>query len=478
MTEFAKRDFTQDERDALAAKGHAMPDGSYPISTVADLDNAVQAFGRAKNPTATKKHIISRARALNAVDRLPLKWNVSQEKTKASEISDALGISTEPAKLNDKHIPAIDDMHDAIGATKVDQQGKGNYATSTHLSAAQRHLKDAKSVLDTKALNSDTKHVLAKAALGKASQSLTHATREASAPDKSAIHDHNENLRAFAANPPADFAKYNDNHGEGGRFTSVDGTTGVPVNGGHSGSLNATVNAMRDVHRTYADKVRATQMSGKPMSADMLDTAQTKNDATGHLADAITSLQHDDAEAAHESLRNAASTLSGDKAFSSHADTVNGIADTLGKKIGKSLSLNFAEIDFAKMNENHDEKGRFAAGDAIANSAAGLSVHAETKAKQFADHYTATNDKQAFHAANKMAMAKIYADAAQKAAESGNLKDAAANLANAHQTAYSAAKNLESSSNPDTNRLSEKLTMPYGRAQAEAQSAVTQHNAW
>ena len=42
MTEFAKRDFTQDERDALAAKGHAMPDGSYPISTVADLDNAVQ----------------------------------------------------------------------------------------------------------------------------------------------------------------------------------------------------------------------------------------------------------------------------------------------------------------------------------------------------------------------------------------------------------------------------------------------------
>ena len=43
------RDFTKDERDALAKTGDALPDGSFPIKTGADLENAVQAFGRASD---------------------------------------------------------------------------------------------------------------------------------------------------------------------------------------------------------------------------------------------------------------------------------------------------------------------------------------------------------------------------------------------------------------------------------------------
>src|SRR5690242_11261043 len=69
-----KRDFTQEERDAAASSGAALPDGSYPIKTVQDLKNAVQAYGRAKNKAKVKAHIISRAKTLGATDSLPEGW--------------------------------------------------------------------------------------------------------------------------------------------------------------------------------------------------------------------------------------------------------------------------------------------------------------------------------------------------------------------------------------------------------------------
>jgi hypothetical protein len=69
-----KREFTQAERDAAEEKGHAMPGGGYPISNVSDLKNAIQAFGRAKNPAATKAHIKRRAAALGRSDLIPENW--------------------------------------------------------------------------------------------------------------------------------------------------------------------------------------------------------------------------------------------------------------------------------------------------------------------------------------------------------------------------------------------------------------------
>ena len=51
-----------------------MDDGSYPIHDKADLKRAIQAYGRAKDKAATKRHIIKRARALGATDMLPEGW--------------------------------------------------------------------------------------------------------------------------------------------------------------------------------------------------------------------------------------------------------------------------------------------------------------------------------------------------------------------------------------------------------------------
>lgn len=79
LHELAKREFTQEERDKAADKGQALPDGSYPIKTTGDLKNAIQAFGRAKDKAAVKKHIIERAKALGATDELPADWKDSDK---------------------------------------------------------------------------------------------------------------------------------------------------------------------------------------------------------------------------------------------------------------------------------------------------------------------------------------------------------------------------------------------------------------
>lgn len=69
-----ERKFSASSREKLAKKGFALPDGSYPIETVTDLENAIQAYGRAKDKEAAKEHIKKRAKELNKENILPENW--------------------------------------------------------------------------------------------------------------------------------------------------------------------------------------------------------------------------------------------------------------------------------------------------------------------------------------------------------------------------------------------------------------------
>lgn len=77
-----KREFDEKERQQAADSGAAMPDGSYPIKDVKDLENAIQALGRAKNPGKAKAHIKARAKALGATDKLPDSWSKQSKAAK------------------------------------------------------------------------------------------------------------------------------------------------------------------------------------------------------------------------------------------------------------------------------------------------------------------------------------------------------------------------------------------------------------
>jgi hypothetical protein len=64
------------ERQKLAKSGKALPGGSFPIRDTEDLQNAIRAFGRAKESdrSSVKRHIIKRARALGKYDLVPENW--------------------------------------------------------------------------------------------------------------------------------------------------------------------------------------------------------------------------------------------------------------------------------------------------------------------------------------------------------------------------------------------------------------------
>jgi hypothetical protein len=66
----------QEEREALAKEGKAMPDGAYPIRNIEDLKNAIQAYGRAKasERREVRKHIMKRARQLKQWKLVPEHW--------------------------------------------------------------------------------------------------------------------------------------------------------------------------------------------------------------------------------------------------------------------------------------------------------------------------------------------------------------------------------------------------------------------
>lgn len=67
---------SREKRQKLAAEKKALPDGSYPIVSVDDLKNAIQAYGRSKpgKRSAVRRHIVRRARGLDQADLIPDKW--------------------------------------------------------------------------------------------------------------------------------------------------------------------------------------------------------------------------------------------------------------------------------------------------------------------------------------------------------------------------------------------------------------------
>ena len=71
MDEMEKRQYNTEQRRAMAERGEALPDGSFPIADKTDLGNALQSIGRAGNRALALRHIRARARSLDAMEMLP-----------------------------------------------------------------------------------------------------------------------------------------------------------------------------------------------------------------------------------------------------------------------------------------------------------------------------------------------------------------------------------------------------------------------
>jgi uncharacterized membrane protein YkoI len=81
-----KRAYSEESRMSMAKQGYALADGSFPVKDEADLRNAIQAFGRAKNPAETKSHIMKRAVGLGLEDLIPMSWGPSDGAEKTADV--------------------------------------------------------------------------------------------------------------------------------------------------------------------------------------------------------------------------------------------------------------------------------------------------------------------------------------------------------------------------------------------------------
>jgi len=102
MNSEEKRMYSEEVRMEMAKEGMALPDGSYPIKDKADLQNAIQAFGRAKDKEKAKKHIMKRAKELGLEDMIPENWmdgEKSVEETITMELAEFESLQEEIKSL-------------------------------------------------------------------------------------------------------------------------------------------------------------------------------------------------------------------------------------------------------------------------------------------------------------------------------------------------------------------------------------------
>lgn len=119
-------------RDA-AAEGAAMPDGSYPIKTKADLRKAIKAVGRGgADHDKIRKHVIKRAKALGLEAMVPSNWNSDGSLKTATKADDELIAKAEQVLRDVRALaPALakaDDSAEGDAVTSTDDSGEHDEA--------------------------------------------------------------------------------------------------------------------------------------------------------------------------------------------------------------------------------------------------------------------------------------------------------------------------------------------------------------
>lgn len=121
-----EREYSDEERMELAKKGLALDDGSFPIKDLADLKNAIQAYGRAKDQAAAAKFIAKRAKALGAEDLIPDTEDFQKALKESLDHSEVMQILDAAAMFTS-------DAHDAANQMWRDREDLIDYLLSDHI---------------------------------------------------------------------------------------------------------------------------------------------------------------------------------------------------------------------------------------------------------------------------------------------------------------------------------------------------------
>jgi hypothetical protein len=125
-----KADLSAAGRRKAAASGAAMPDGSYPIKTKADLRKAIRAVGRGgADHDKIRKHIVTRAKALGLEAMVPSNWNADGSLKPADKADEATVAKAEQILRDTRAL--------APSLTKADDDAGGKDESADIASAEQ-----------------------------------------------------------------------------------------------------------------------------------------------------------------------------------------------------------------------------------------------------------------------------------------------------------------------------------------------------
>lgn len=115
---------TAAERRESKDKGNTL-DGSFPIDNGDDLDNAIQAVGRAKDVEAARRHIIGRAKELGMDNRIPEHWKTDGTTSDGSHAAAGpVLLADEPGDLPDPTAEQEVGMPDAPQPCQLGDDGE------------------------------------------------------------------------------------------------------------------------------------------------------------------------------------------------------------------------------------------------------------------------------------------------------------------------------------------------------------------
>jgi hypothetical protein len=134
--------YSKAERDQAAKDGAAMSDGGYPIKTKADIENAVDDWGRTGSDPSVKAHIIEQAKKIDGgTDVLPSDWDASTK-----PLRESIAAATKTMRLREAAFPLLSD-YDIAAAMRIsgelwaDAQQTGNTEDEADAASLAKTLK-------------------------------------------------------------------------------------------------------------------------------------------------------------------------------------------------------------------------------------------------------------------------------------------------------------------------------------------------
>jgi hypothetical protein len=141
-------DFSPAEREEDAEAGVAMPDGSYPIKTAQDVENAVRDCNRSGGKPEVKAHIIARAKAIGAEAALPDGWTETADK--AASVSVPPGVPRHAPDALAKAAAAL--AHAARKLERATEENSGLRKALDEVTPALADLKKRIAILEAQPL--------------------------------------------------------------------------------------------------------------------------------------------------------------------------------------------------------------------------------------------------------------------------------------------------------------------------------------